>query len=193
MLAEEHTPEGTRLHARVGAELATAVLPFASPGRAPPPRAAAETVSADPPDGSVRRVIGLVRAVRLAVPGGAARRRTAAPSTTRGSWSCPDSSRRRRPVGDGRRRPPGQLHRLDPATCAVTDTRTADIDPSDPEDLARGPDGTFWVGDTATTARPRTVAVIVLPAAGEPRLHRLTYPDGRTTPRRCWSTAPGGR
>ncbi|MDN5933785.1 MAG: GTPase HflX [Pseudonocardia sp.] len=28
VLAEEHTPEGTRMHARVGAELATAVLPF---------------------------------------------------------------------------------------------------------------------------------------------------------------------
>jgi GTP-binding protein HflX len=29
VLAEEHTPEGTRLHARVGAELASAVLPYA--------------------------------------------------------------------------------------------------------------------------------------------------------------------
>ncbi|GAA3240875.1 GTPase HflX [Pseudonocardia petroleophila] len=28
VLAEEHTPEGTRMHARVGAELATAVLPY---------------------------------------------------------------------------------------------------------------------------------------------------------------------
>ncbi len=32
VLAEEHTAEGTRLHARVGAELATAVLPFAANG-----------------------------------------------------------------------------------------------------------------------------------------------------------------
>ncbi|WP_214369187.1 GTPase HflX [Pseudonocardia sp. H11422] len=32
VLAEEHTAEGTRLHARVGAELATAVLPFALAG-----------------------------------------------------------------------------------------------------------------------------------------------------------------
>jgi GTPase len=32
VLAEEHTPQGTRLHARVGAELATAVLPFALVG-----------------------------------------------------------------------------------------------------------------------------------------------------------------
>ena len=29
VLAEEHTAEGTRLQARVGAELAAAVLPFA--------------------------------------------------------------------------------------------------------------------------------------------------------------------
>src|SRR5689334_14606223 len=34
VLTEEHTPEGTRLHARVGAELATAVLPFALAGSA---------------------------------------------------------------------------------------------------------------------------------------------------------------
>ena len=32
VLAEEHTPHGTRMHARVGAELATAVLPFALVG-----------------------------------------------------------------------------------------------------------------------------------------------------------------
>jgi GTPase len=34
VLAEEHTAEGTRLHARVGAELAAAVLPFARAGSA---------------------------------------------------------------------------------------------------------------------------------------------------------------
>ncbi|MFC4945620.1 GTPase HflX [Pseudonocardia sp. GCM10023141] len=32
VLAEEHTPDGTRLHARVGPELATAVLPYALAG-----------------------------------------------------------------------------------------------------------------------------------------------------------------
>jgi GTP-binding protein HflX len=36
VLAEEHTAEGTRLHARVGAELAAAVLPFAHVGTATP-------------------------------------------------------------------------------------------------------------------------------------------------------------
>jgi GTPase len=34
VLAEEHTPHGTRLHARVGPDLATAVLPFALVGAA---------------------------------------------------------------------------------------------------------------------------------------------------------------
>ena len=36
VLAEEHTAEGTRLHARVGAELAAAVLPFAHSGDGAP-------------------------------------------------------------------------------------------------------------------------------------------------------------
>ena len=36
VLAEEHTPEGTRLHARVGAELAAAVLPYARAGGGTP-------------------------------------------------------------------------------------------------------------------------------------------------------------
>ncbi|MDN5751242.1 MAG: GTPase HflX, partial [Pseudonocardia sp.] len=36
VLAEEHTPEGTRMHARVGPELATVVLPFARFGEVTP-------------------------------------------------------------------------------------------------------------------------------------------------------------
>ncbi len=35
VLSEEHTPDGTRMRARVGAELATAVLPYALVGAAP--------------------------------------------------------------------------------------------------------------------------------------------------------------
>lgn len=80
-------------------------------------------------------------------------------------------------VTDGGRR--AQVHRLDPVTCAVIDTRTADIDPDDPEDLARGPDGSLWVGDIGDNDRERkTVAVVVLPSRGGFLLHRLTYPDG---------------
>jgi hypothetical protein len=80
-------------------------------------------------------------------------------------------------MADGGRRV--ALHRLDPATCAVVETRTAAVDPYDAEDLAAGPDGSLWVGDTGDNDRQRaTVAVIVVPARGEPVLHRLTYPDG---------------
>ena len=80
-------------------------------------------------------------------------------------------------LADGGRRV--QVHRVDPDGCGVRDTRIADIDPVDPEDLARGPDGTLWVGDIGDNGLRRdTVAVIELPADGPARLHRLTYPDG---------------
>ncbi len=79
-------------------------------------------------------------------------------------------------MGDGGRRV--VVHRIDPG-CAVVDMRTADLDPYDPEDLARGPAGSLWVGDIGDNERRRdTVAVIVLPSRGEAVLHRLAYPDG---------------
>ena len=84
-----------------------------------------------------------------------------------GLWAMPDGGRR---VG---------LYRLDPHTCAVVETRTADVDPYDAEDLAATPDGALWVGDTGDNDRRRaTVAVIVVPRRGPARLFRLTYPDG---------------
>jgi hypothetical protein len=80
-------------------------------------------------------------------------------------------------MSDGGRRV--QLLRLDPSTCAVIDSRTAGVDPYDPEDLARGPDGSLWVADTGDNQRRReSVAVIVLPRRGAAQVHRLTYPDG---------------
>ena len=80
-------------------------------------------------------------------------------------------------MADGGRRV--QLLRLDPDTCAVVESRTATVDPYDAEDLAVGPDGTLWVGDTGDNEQRRTtVALIVVPPRGEPALHRLTYPDG---------------
>jgi hypothetical protein len=80
-------------------------------------------------------------------------------------------------MADGGRRI--ELHRLDLGTCAVVDSRTAAVDPYDAEDLAVGPDGSLWVSDTGDNEQRRaTVAVIVVPARGEPVLHRLTYPDG---------------
>jgi hypothetical protein len=80
-------------------------------------------------------------------------------------------------MADGGRRV--ALHRLDPSTCAVVESRTAPVDPYDAEDLAAAPDGTLWVGDTGDNDRQRaTVAVIVVPPRGTARLHRLSYPDG---------------
>ncbi|MCE3553812.1 esterase-like activity of phytase family protein [Pseudonocardia sp. RS11V-5] len=71
------------------------------------------------------------------------------------------------------------LYRLDPDTCAIVGTRTAALDPYDAEDLAIAPDGAFWVADTGDNDRARaTVALLVLPPDGAPRVHRLTYPDG---------------
>jgi len=79
-------------------------------------------------------------------------------------------------MGDGGRAV--TVHRLDD-DCAVAQTRTAEIDPFDAEDLALGPEGEYWVSDTGDNERSReTVAAIVLPARGEARLHRFTYPDG---------------
>jgi hypothetical protein len=80
-------------------------------------------------------------------------------------------------MSDGGRRV--QVHRIDRSNCNVIDTRTADVDPYDAEDLAVGPDGALWVADLGDNERRRdTVAVVVLPEHGAARLHRLTYPDG---------------
>jgi hypothetical protein len=80
-------------------------------------------------------------------------------------------------MADGGRRV--VVHRLDTDDCTVRASRTAEVDPFDAEDLARGPDGELWVGDLGDNRHEReTVAVVVLPRRGEARVHRLTYPDG---------------
>ncbi|MEE2031086.1 hypothetical protein [Rhodococcus chondri] len=64
--------------------------------------------------------------------------------------------------------------------CSVAQRFTPPVDPYDVEDLAAGPDGRLWLGDTGdnTQSRP-TVALISLdPATGAGELYRLTYPDG---------------
>ncbi|MEV0902149.1 hypothetical protein [Actinoplanes sp. NPDC049802] len=64
--------------------------------------------------------------------------------------------------------------------CAVTRTVRYPSQPRDTEDLARGADGTLWVGDIGDNDRVRdTVAVWRLaPGAKRPALFRLSYPDG---------------
>jgi len=80
-------------------------------------------------------------------------------------------------MADGGRRT--AAYAIDPATCAVTDSRAATTDPLDPEDLARGPAGALWVADIGDNTSTRsTVAVITLPATGASKLYRLSYPDG---------------
>ena len=110
---------------------------------------------------AAQRIVLLGAQARLAVTRGGAT------GTRPDVWAMADGGRR------------VVLHRLDPDTCAVVETRTASVDPYDAEDLAAAPDGTLWVGDIGDNDRRRaTVAVIVVPARGPAQLHRLTYPDG---------------
>lgn len=63
--------------------------------------------------------------------------------------------------------------------CEVERVITGATDPYDVEDLARGPDGAFWLADTGDNDKKReTVALIKLTPAGKTTLYRLTYPDG---------------
>nr|WP_232211781.1 hypothetical protein [Saccharomonospora halophila] len=67
--------------------------------------------------------------------------------------------------------------------CAVRDVLRHPTDPYDVEDLALGPDGTLWLGDTGDNRRRReTVALHAVPRGTDrdagAALYRLTYPDG---------------
>ncbi len=63
--------------------------------------------------------------------------------------------------------------------CRVVETRTAVVDPYDPEDLALAADGTVWLADVGdNTAIRSTVALLALRPDGSTGVHRLTYPDG---------------
>lgn len=64
--------------------------------------------------------------------------------------------------------------------CQVQDMIVGGTDPYDVEDMARTPDGTFWLADAGDNDNDReTVALIALTPAGESTLFRLTYPDGK--------------
>ncbi|WP_043536613.1 hypothetical protein [Saccharomonospora cyanea] len=63
--------------------------------------------------------------------------------------------------------------------CRVREVLTAPTDPYDVEDLALGPGGTLWLGDTGDNrGRRETAAVHALSRDGTSVLYRLTYPDG---------------
>lgn len=65
------------------------------------------------------------------------------------------------------------------AACQVLETRTAAVDPYDPEDLALGADGTIWLADAGDNNAVRsTVALLALRPNGSAAVHRLSYPDG---------------
>ena len=65
------------------------------------------------------------------------------------------------------------------SACRVVDTRTAAVDPYDPEDLAVGADGTIWFSDTGDNLGQRaTVALLAMHPDGSTGIYRLTYPDG---------------
>jgi hypothetical protein len=65
------------------------------------------------------------------------------------------------------------------SACQVVDTRTAVVDPYDPEDLAVGADGTIWFSDTGDNLAQRaTVALLAMHPDGTTGIYRLTYPDG---------------
>jgi hypothetical protein len=64
-------------------------------------------------------------------------------------------------------------------SCRVLRTIRAGIDPYDVEDLARAPDGAFWLADIGDNSLNRaTVALERLRPDGSATLYRLTYPDG---------------
>jgi hypothetical protein len=70
------------------------------------------------------------------------------------------------------------VHVLD-SGCAVTETRSAAVDPYDPEDLALSADGVIWVADIGDNNGDReTVALHAMHPGGDARLYRLSYPDG---------------
>jgi hypothetical protein len=63
--------------------------------------------------------------------------------------------------------------------CRVLETRTAAVDPYDPEDLGLGADGTIWLADAGDNNAGRaTVALLALRPDGSAGVHRLSYPDG---------------
>ncbi|WP_308120973.1 hypothetical protein [Paractinoplanes bogorensis] len=79
------------------------------------------------------------------------------------------------------------------ARCKVTRTLSYPSRPRDTEDMARGADGTLWIGDIGDNSGSRdTIAVWKLaPGAKRPVLHRMAYPDGAHDAEALLVTADG--
>ncbi len=68
---------------------------------------------------------------------------------------------------------------LNRSSCKLEKSITNKADPYDVEDLARTPDGAFWLADIGDNNKNReTVALTKLTPDGKATLYRLTYPDG---------------
>ncbi|MEV4274564.1 hypothetical protein [Actinoplanes xinjiangensis] len=83
-------------------------------------------------------------------------------------------------VNDGADKESGRKIFYLSSRCKVTRTVSFPSQPQDTEDMARGADGTLWIGDIGDNDRNReTVGVWRLaPGAKSPTLFRLSYPDG---------------
>jgi hypothetical protein len=147
----------------------------------------------------MRRLVISVATAMLLLPAGGMPARAAAPARTAttlasaGAWVCTIEDDRLSEISglvatetgyvaindgsdlDSRRR----IFFLD-RSCAVTRAVPYPSRPRDTEDLARGRDGTLWIGDIGDNGRSRdTVALWKLAPNGRtPVLHRLRYPDG---------------
>jgi hypothetical protein len=87
-----------------------------------------------------------------------------------------DGADRRWAISDGGSR--AQVFEL-AADCSVRRVLTGSVNPYDVEDLARAPDGTFWLADTGDNNRNRgTVAMIKLTPTGVATVLRMRFPDG---------------
>ncbi|WP_328470622.1 esterase-like activity of phytase family protein [Actinoplanes sp. NBC_00393] len=83
-------------------------------------------------------------------------------------------------VNDGADDPDGRRIFFLNRRCGVSRTVGYPSRPRDTEDLARGPDGTLWVGDIGDNGRNReTIALWRLAPGGRaPKIYRMAYPDG---------------
>jgi hypothetical protein len=83
-------------------------------------------------------------------------------------------------VNDGADDPGGRKIFFLNQRCKVARTVSYPSRPRDTEDLARGPDGTIWVGDIGDNGGTRETIGLwrLAPGAGKPALFRLGYPDG---------------